>query len=298
MKSPPPPPPPITSSVPKRTDNRGIPIVQTSPLNRPKRTMQDEEDEIRLCSVQRNVDYFARTYSPSRPIASSPRLDSWQDASTEPMFPHQKKLLFSPRPQPSIYMNRKLKRKADDFGLNSPCSKVSRISNSQEQKLDDTPPATQPERMFEIEKMSERMTEPPKMIESIIEPLKMIESIVEPPKMIERIVKPPKMIESIIKPPKIVEPQKMSPEIHEPEIHEPEIHEPEIHEPEDMIIDPPNPVDTIDSPPTETRKPTKEEEKARVAEEIDHLMKTVKCLPNYYKLTEKIGEGNYHYCCT
>ncbi|KAI7888459.1 kinase-like domain-containing protein [Mucor mucedo] len=44
---------------------------------------------------------------------------------------------------------------------------------------------------------------------------------------------------------------------------------------------------------TETKKPSKEEEDARVAEEIDHLMKTVKGLPDYYKLIDKIGEGTF-----
>lgn len=39
------------------------------------------------------------------------------------------------------------------------------------------------------------------------------------------------------------------------------------------------------------KKLTKEEEATKVHEEIDHLMKTVKCLPNYYKLVDKIGEG-------
>lgn len=41
------------------------------------------------------------------------------------------------------------------------------------------------------------------------------------------------------------------------------------------------------------KRPTKEEEEARIAQEIDHLMKTVKCLPNYYKLVDKIGEGTF-----
>jgi hypothetical protein len=43
--------------------------------------------------------------------------------------------------------------------------------------------------------------------------------------------------------------------------------------------------------PVDKKKLTKEEEAAKVHEEIDHLMKTVKCLPNYYKLVDKIGEG-------
>ncbi|KAK4509106.1 uncharacterized protein ATC70_007456 [Mucor velutinosus] len=41
------------------------------------------------------------------------------------------------------------------------------------------------------------------------------------------------------------------------------------------------------------KRPSKEEEEARIAQEIDHLMKTVKCLPNYYKLVDKIGEGTF-----
>lgn len=269
MKSPPPPPPPITSCIPMRTDKRGIPIVQTSPLHRAKR-LPGEDDEIRLCKGRN--DYFARTYSPSK-IASSPRLDSWQDASTEPMFPHLKKPLYSPRPQPSIYMNRKLKRKTDDFGLNSPCSKVSRLSNSQDPKLDDTPPPTQPERIFEIERME---TDRINMIEKMIQSPKMrIQSIIEP-KMVE-----PKQS-------KIAQPVVPEPQIKEPQVAEPQINKPQLNEPEDMIIDPP---DTVNPPPTESKKPTKEEEEARIAEEIDHLMKTVKGLPDYYKLIDKIGEG-------
>ncbi|KAL9556567.1 hypothetical protein MBANPS3_001795 [Mucor bainieri] len=41
------------------------------------------------------------------------------------------------------------------------------------------------------------------------------------------------------------------------------------------------------------QRPSREEEEARIAQEIDHLMKTVKCLPNYYKLVDKIGEGTF-----
>ncbi|KAG2194388.1 hypothetical protein INT47_006703, partial [Mucor saturninus] len=41
MKSPPPPPPPITNCIPMRTDKRGIPIVQTSPL-RTRRHLERE----------------------------------------------------------------------------------------------------------------------------------------------------------------------------------------------------------------------------------------------------------------
>ncbi|CAO3607597.1 unnamed protein product [Mucor fragilis] len=42
-----------------------------------------------------------------------------------------------------------------------------------------------------------------------------------------------------------------------------------------------------------SKRPSKEEGEARIAQEIDHLMKTVKCLPNYYKLVDKIGEGTF-----
>ncbi|GAN03730.1 Ser/Thr protein kinase [Mucor ambiguus] len=42
-----------------------------------------------------------------------------------------------------------------------------------------------------------------------------------------------------------------------------------------------------------SKRPSREEEEARIAQEIDHLMKTVKCLPNYYKLVDKIGEGTF-----
>lgn len=316
MKSPPPPPPPITHCIPLRTDKRGIPIVQTSPL-RTRRHLDRDCEEIRLCRMRDtntlNGDYTPRMYSPSttsvRPM-SSPRLDSWQDASTEPMFPY-KKPLYSPRPQPSIYMNRKqLKRKVDDdFGLNSPCSKVSRLSTPQKKPLDydedeydeeDTLPRTQPmDRMFEIERM-----ETERMIEKIIRSPKMrIQSLIEPTQVESKPVPeiPPVAMDAV---PEIVPAVAI-----------------EIHEPEDMVIDPPEPVapviaavpteaatvvSTTTLPPpeivptttttpaiTETKKPSKEEEEARVAEEIDYLMKTVKGLPDYYKLIDKIGEGTF-----
>jgi hypothetical protein len=53
--------------------------------------------------------------------------------------------------------------------------------------------------------------------------------------------------------------------------------------------------DSMGTPPplTNNEKPTKEEEEARIAKEIEHLMTTVRGLPNYYKIIDKIGEGTF-----
>ncbi|KAI8087765.1 kinase-like domain-containing protein [Gilbertella persicaria] len=57
---------------------------------------------------------------------------------------------------------------------------------------------------------------------------------------------------------------------------------------------PPRTQETInDEAPPDTKQLTKEEEEARIAQEISHLISTVKNLPNYYKLVDKIGEGTF-----
>lgn len=280
------------SSPPTVRDRRGIPIVQPSPSRSNVKlvdsSMEEDQDEIQLCKVpvkqntpiattyhqqqqQRSqFEQFNHTHqSPS--VASSPRLDSWQDASTEPITPykgdapvnpmvysppHQKQLkkhLFaephSPNPieaPPSrIFVPAILKRKAEDTESPTlPIKKLSRLSAQQKQKFD---------------------TE--------------ITNQVPPPITTVNVSKPNTEVNTFLTKGPITP-------IPEPKIHVLRDEEPVVKD------DTTKTGDTEVKPEEENRKLTKEEEAARVAEEINYLMKNVKNLANYYKLVDKIGEGN------
>lgn len=286
-------------SSPTIRDRRGIPIVQPSPsrslIDLTESSIgEEEQDEIQLCKVpvkqsavmgtmqqqqqqQRSqLDQFNRAHQPPS-VASSPRLDSWQDASTEPITPYNKgdvpinPIMTSPPPQrqpkkqlfaepnspnpieapPSrLFLSANLKRKAEDSESPSlPAKKLSRLSAQQKQKFDlDTP-----------------------------KPVSSVTAV--------NASRPNTGADTFSA-------HRMATPIPEPKIHVLRDKEPVVKEDTKKGED----VETKDGngkSEEENRRLTKEEEAARVAEEISHLMKNVKNLANYYKLVDKIGEGTF-----
>lgn len=293
-------------SSPTIRDKRGIPIVQPSPSRSHidltgSSTEEEEQDEIQLCKVpvkqnavvgtthrqqqqqqqqqpqqQRSqIEHLNRAHQPPS-VASSPRLDSWQDASTEPITPYNKgdvalnPIMTSPPPQrqlkkhlfaePSspnpieapptrLFVSANLKRKAEDSESPTlPVKRLSRLSAQQKQKFDvDTP------------KQAASMT-----AVSASRPNTGADTFLA---------------------------NRMAIPIPEPKIQvlrdEVPVTKEDTTKAEDAKAK-----DGNCKSEEENRKLTKEEEAARVAEEISHLMKNVKNLANYYKLVDKIGEGN------
>lgn len=274
-------------------DRNGIPIVHSSPSRATSKStksfaQEEDNDEIQLCNIpaktamdnthRNHVEYFARTYqSPSN--ASSSRLDSWQDASTEPITPLKgdgilppvysppsrplKKHPFPSSPNPiespprRLFSSTSLKRKTEDFEMSpQPLKKLSRLS-SHSKKMD---------------------------IATLIEPNQPVDPSPTQPNHtpqvtpIENNVKVELPLETVTQaakgniPAKVEIKEDSKPAEANISTKEGEAKEKEEQQPEN-------------------KKPTKEEEAIRIAEEINHLMKTVKCLPNYYKLIDKIGEG-------
>jgi hypothetical protein len=231
---------------------------------------EEDNDEIQLCNIptkiennsqRSHVEYFARTYQTTS-NASSPRLDSWQDASTEPITPLKGDglpIVYSPPP------SRQLKKHPFPSSPNPIESPPRRLFQPTflKRKTEETEMSPQP-----VKKLSRLSTNSKKMsIATIVE-----QQPVDPSPSQPKVTTIEKVPEPVVAP--IV---KDTTHIQDKSIETVKEVEPKLEKEK--------------SETSSNRKLTKEEEAVRIAEEITHLMKTVKSLPNYYKLIDKIGEG-------
>ncbi|KAG2229231.1 hypothetical protein BDF21DRAFT_467872 [Thamnidium elegans] len=254
------------------TDNRGIPIVQASGTN-----------------------------SPTPYIPSPPKHDSTQHASTEPMFTGPPFSPLSSSLTSNIYIKprnaslvRNPKRKADELEL--PCSKNKSTKLSEDKGMNIPSPTRQPK--YQITLLNEQRREhlsdgqkrsnhsrsfiPRRSYTST--PVRSKEQALTPPytqpKDATPLSTPSKYVTSLRAPPKDVTPLSVPSNDTAPlpaqQRDATRVKEYEV-------------AGSFGSRDDVTRTSETQAE----AEEIAELMKTVKCLPNYYKLISKIGEGTF-----
>ncbi|KAG2236356.1 hypothetical protein INT48_008338 [Thamnidium elegans] len=297
------------------TDNHGIPIVQASGT---KRKLPEDDDEIKLYfppQQQRRINYF-RASSPTPYIPSLPKHDSTQHASTEPMFTAPPFSPLSSSLTSNIYIKprnvsliRNPKRKADELELT--CSKNKSTKLSKDKSMNTPSPTRQPK--HQITPLNEQRREhssdgqkrsnysrsfiPRRIYTST--PVRPKELTLTPPstqpKDATPLSTPSKYVTSLPVPPKDVTPLSAPPKDTTPlSAQQRNVTHVKEYEVAGSFGSKGDPVsDSTGKSVTTDGEDVDAAETQAEAEEIAELMKTVKCLPNYYKLISKIGEGTF-----
>ncbi|KAG2234892.1 hypothetical protein INT48_000319 [Thamnidium elegans] len=255
------------------TDNRNVPIVQASGT---KRKLPEDDDEIKLyfpSQQQRRINYFHAS-SPIPYIPSSPKHDSTQHASTEPMFTVPPFSPLSSSLTSDIYIKprnasliRNPKRKADELELSYSKNKSTKLSK--DKSMNTPSPTRQPK--YQITPLDEQRREHSSdgqkrsnYSRSFI-PRRIYTSTPVRPK--EQALTPPS-----------TQPKDVTP-----------------------LLTPSKYVTSLPAPPKDATPLSAQQRNVTRVKEYEvagsfgskELMKTVKCLPNYYKLISKIGEGTF-----
>jgi hypothetical protein len=304
----------MKSDSPSRKDDRGIPIVNasspsasnsspTTTLRRKSRILAedlDPNDEVQLCRVRVAEKYCITPDSaPQRPhVASmyhisphrltlSPKMhsDAWHEATMSKEQFKTKSPVLNMAPDKSIIAaprrNMLLKRKLDDPQDQQLPTKILRPAKSQEYMELLKKTATEQD-MDEANSDSWQ--------EASTEPLSKIKSPVRE----ELNQYPAKKTAQLPTQGKLQEPKSLDLqvqiELHKMTIDSTKEERTKTIEPQDKGTE--DEKEEVDASKN-AEKPTKEEEEARVAKEIEHLMTTVRGLPNYYKIINKIGEGTF-----
>ncbi|GAA5814965.1 hypothetical protein MFLAVUS_008469 [Mucor flavus] len=287
------------------TDNRGVPVVCTAGTKR-KSTDDDNERKLYLPPQQhRRINYFLASSPPPR-LASSPRLDSTQHASTEPMFRAPPSSPLSSSLTSNIYMKprnasfvRTPKRKADELELT--CSKNKSTKLSKDKGMHTPSPTHQPKYQTtplneNKRKRSSDEQNHPNHSRSLIS-----QRVYNSPPARPTDVTPPKdttpskdvvvLPEDVATPkdvPPLQEPPKDTAPLYAQQKNVTRVKEYEAAGSFDSKVD-----TVSDSTTSVATEDTEAAERQAEADEIAELTKTVKCLPNYYKLISKIGEGTF-----
>lgn len=272
----------------------------------------DINDEIHLCRVRATERHCMTPDSASQRVhvaglyhisphrlTMSPRLnsDSWQEASTEPLVTPKTKSpvrdAYATVPDETInniattrIYPLSSKRKLDDVQQQLP-TKILRQVKSQEY-LDMKKKTTMVDQDMDG-------TNSDSWQEVSTEPLQMTPSKNKSPLREEEYSNyptAPKLVET----PNGQEQQEIKIELDKMSIDCTKTEKPKVVDEQDKDVDTEKKKEDSMGPLSSSNtneKPSKEEEEARIAKEIDHLMTTVRGLPNYYQIIDKIGEGTF-----